>query len=263
MDLGFNPAWWIGICAALATGGIGVLVGAPAHLGIGLLLVGGSVVAAVIGFISISERRGWVIQSPLALSAAGASSASFPTRSILMAIVLALEIFVVGAFVGLFFAPTQHHANLLQSPFDEYQKQREAQARAKRKVPGPFSESDAAILVTQLTPEYRPERYKFQIIREENDTCIRFADSLSSVLRKCKWTEVAPPEAPAPGTALPLGITVRSSSVPPISGVSAELASTLGELGIYVDRESAPELRQYNYVMVFISDHGYLSKDSY
>jgi len=177
----------------------------------------------------------------------------------LLASAFIAEVLVVGMIVGTIITQRRISSSV-SPPISDYQKQRDDKRRAERVIPPPFSDSDTTLLITQLTPaDYVPAgQYKFQIIREDDDICRHFADSLSDLLKKSKWGEVAPVSSPSPGFAMPLGITIKTGTLAPAFETGYKLEGVFKAFGIYSNDEGIPELRHYDYALIYISDKGYL-----
>lgn len=257
-EFGFNPAWWIGASIAFVLAAIiSALTTTLSMFWIFSFLALG-MLCAVIGVTGIVHGKGYVFQSPFRLSAD-----KYPRGTVidwansLLLLITLIAIFMVGTLVG-----TVRREASAPSPLDEYRAKQEKKTRDEKQIPEPFSEDDQAILKNALSvPDYRKGEYRFQIIREADDRCRKFAESLSLVLKNSKWIETTPIADPAPGYALPLGITVRSGTVAPAASAAIYLYMSLKALGIHPEDEQDPELRVYNYVVIYVSDHGYLRKE--
>lgn len=243
--------------------GIGALLSQPRHSFVGWTFMVVGVLAAVAAVVSANSRHTIAFQSPIIFSGA-APRGSFAWNSTLTSLVVAVEMMVIGALIASIFISSRRMSSRLSqgnSAFSEYAARRDKERRAQRQIPAPYSPEDAEILIRELTPTFRTEEYKFQIIREDDDVCKRFADNLSDILRRSKWTEVSPVSSPAPNAALPLGITIRGGTILPASRTANHLNVALRDVGTFVDSSREPELRRYDYAIICISDNGYLPKE--
>lgn len=257
-EFGFNPAWWMGAAIAfLLTAIVGDLTSTLNIFWVcGFVAIG--IICTAVGFTGVVHGRGFVLQSPLRLSAdERARSTTIDLSYAVSLLVTAFLIFEIGTFVG----ETKLEESK-PSVIDQYKTEQEKKTRDEKQIPEPFSTEDQAILKKGLTvDDLEKGQYRFQIIREEDDRSRKFADSLSLVLKKSKWIETTPTSGPAPGYPLPLGITIRCGTVSPADSAGNSLTVSLRQVGLHPDYVEDATLRAYDYVIIYVSDHGYLPKE--
>lgn len=133
---------------------------------------------------------------------------------------------------------------------------------SKDKFPNHSQTANRSIIKKeQLDADFVKGTRRFQIIREDDDRCRQFGASLSSALKEARWVETTPPSSAAPGYPLPLGITIRNGTIDPASEAGNDLAISLRTIGLHPDQAEDPALRTYDYVIIYISDHGRMPQD--
>jgi hypothetical protein len=253
-ELGFNSAWWMAVSIAVILAAVVGIVTATVGTLLVLLFLGIGVLCAAVAVTGAAHARGYVFQSPMRLSANQRPKTSTADWSYGIALlILTALIFEVGLLVG-----EIKRVNSTPSAVNTYEIEREKKLRADKQIPDPFSVDDQGILKKSLAVPNYEGPYRFQIIREDDARSREFADSLSAVLKSAKWTETTPVASPAPGYPLPLGITIRCGTVDPASAAGNSLVVSLREVGLTPDHVVDATLRAYDYIIIYVSDHGYL-----
>lgn len=257
-EFGFNPAWWIGASIAFLLAAIVSALTTTLSMFWIFSFVALGMLCAVIGVTGIVHGKGYVFQSPFHLSADKyPRSTGVDWANGILLLVTLTAIFLIGTLVG-----TVRREASTPSPLDEYRAEQEKKTRDEKQIPEPFSPEDQAILKKALTvDDFEKGQYRFQIIREDDDRSRKFGESLSLVLKNSKWVETTPITGPAPGYPLPLGITIRCGTVAPARDAGNSLAVFLREVGLHPDYVMDATLRTYDYIVIYISDHGYLPRD--
>jgi hypothetical protein len=135
----------------------------------------------------------------------------------------------------------------------EMQAKEAKEEQKKHELPAFFNDDDRKFLVQALKGQNK-EALNIQIIRREDDRCIKLADQFDSIFVDAGWKLVGPPMPAAPTANIDEGLVIESSLTSPASFAALTIEVAFDQVGISSIRKRDPNLRWFNYAILTISD---------